>query len=206
MKTKRLAVSHPQAITTAQEVIQKGGIAAFPTDTVYGIGASAFKNQAIQKLYQVKERSREKAIPILVGKMEDAVNLTQGLSDPVRRLMEAFWPGPLTLVLPGRADLPLPLSPDRTIGLRLPAHPFTEALLRATGPLATTSANISGEDSAQTADEVWKQLQDRIELILDGGKTPGEQPSTVIDCTRETPKILRPGPISHDQILSVWRD
>lgn len=206
MKTRTISTDHPQAIPQAQEIIKDGGIVAFPTDTVYGIGVSALDNQAILRLFRVKRRSQEKAIPILAADFEDVGMLTRHLNPPTRKLMEAFWPGPLTLVLEGKEDLPPALSPDPTVGVRIPDHTLARELLRATGPLATSSANLSGMESAQTARAVMLQLEGQIELILDGGETPGEQASTVVDCTSEPPRVLRQGPISGQEIMNRWQD
>jgi L-threonylcarbamoyladenylate synthase len=120
-----------------------------------------------------------------------------------RRLAGRFWPGPLTLVVPKRPSLPEQVSSGSTVGVRMPDHPVTLALMRQTGPLAVTSANRSGSASSVSAQEVLAQLGGRIPLILDGGQAPGGSSSTVVDCTGPEPKILRPGPISLDEILEA---
>lgn len=204
MKTKILQDKDPECIAYAQKVIQEGGIVAFPTDTVYGIGASAFDNQAIQKLYDVKKRAERKAIPILIAESSDLNSLISHLPPQAKRLMDHYWPGPLTLVLPAKTSLPPALSPEPTVGIRIPDSRFARELLRATGPLAASSANLSGKSSAQTAKAVIKQFADQIELIIDGGETSGERASTVVNCTSTSMQILRPGPISADEIRAVW--
>jgi tRNA threonylcarbamoyl adenosine modification protein (Sua5/YciO/YrdC/YwlC family) len=183
--------------------VKAGGIIAFPTDTVYGIGVSAFQTTAIEKIYQVKGRSTLKAIPILLGDSDTSRQITPPLLPSVQKLVNEFWPGPLTLVLPLLTSLPDNLSPTPTIGLRVPDHEFTRSLLEATGPLATTSANLSGEPSALTADEVQSQLGTSVDLILDGGKSPGGMASTVLDCTTDQLSILREGPLSWNDIQSI---
>ncbi|HKY52851.1 MAG TPA: L-threonylcarbamoyladenylate synthase, partial [Anaerolineales bacterium] len=125
------------------------------------------------------------------------------ISDIVRRLASRFWPGPLTIILPKKPTLPEAVSATDTVGVRIPDHPVARSLLRATGPMAVTSANISGHSSASTAQEVFNQLNRRIELIIDGGRTPGGVPSTLVDCTGKEIKVLREGPISLEQILSA---
>ena len=195
-----MAVSHPQAINQAAALINSGGLIAFPTDTVYGIGASAFQFDAIERIYQVKGRSSLKAIPILLGNAAVADQITTPFSSITRKLAETFWPGPLTLVVPLLSSLPPNLSPTPTIGLRVPDHEFTLRLLQETGPLAATSANLSGEPSALSADEVQSQLGGKLDLILDGGESPGGMASTVLDCTAEKPVLLREGPLTWDEI------
>jgi L-threonylcarbamoyladenylate synthase len=202
-KTKLLSQSHPNVFDQASAVIQAGGVIAFPTDTVYGIGVSAFNRKAIEKIYDVKGRSHIKAIPILIGDVEDLAQITPPIPLYIQQIIDNFWPGALTLVLPMRPELPGNLSPGPTIGLRLPDHDQARRLLRETGPLAATSANLSGEPSALTADEVLQQLEGRIDLILDGGPVPGAQASTVLDCSGENLKVLREGPISLAAIHQV---
>ncbi len=201
-----LPISHPQAIKRAAALIKSGGLVAFPTDTVYGIGVSAFQTEAIERAYQVKGRSTLKAIPILLGDPENAGQITPPLSPVAQKLAEQFWPGPLTLVLPLLPTLPKNLSPTPTIGLRVPDHQFIQALLQATGPLAATSANISGEPSALTAEDVQSQLGGKLDLILDGGRSRGEMASTVIDCTGDKPILLREGPLTWSDIQAVLKD
>lgn len=191
-----LSTTHPQSIDRAVNLIKSGGLIAFPTDTVYGIGVSAFLAGAIERIYQVKGRSALKAIPVLLGDPGIAEQITPPLSRIVKRLSESFWPGPLTLVVPLLPTLPENLSPTPTIGLRVPDHAFTLALLQKTGPLAATSANRSGEPSAVTAEQVDSQLGNKVDLILDGGRSPGELASTVVDCTGEKPFLLREGPLA----------
>jgi L-threonylcarbamoyladenylate synthase len=203
MKTLTLPADDPLAIPRALEILAQGGLAAFPTDTVYGLGGLAFDPHAIQEIYQVKGRSIEKAIPILVGAPEQLPLVAPELNPLARRLAERFWPGPLTLVVPKHPGLPPELSIYPTVGVRMPAHPAALALLQRSGPLAVTSANLSGQANATTAEEVQQQLDGRIALVLDGGRTPGGLPSTVVDCSGPQPHILRPGPISQEEILSA---
>lgn len=206
MKTKIIAIENPRSLPLALEILNRGGLVAFPTDTVYGVGGGAFSAQAIESIYAAKDRPREKPIPILLGEVNDIEQVSM-LPDPlVWRLVERFWPGPLTVVLPAKPSLPSQLSPFPTVGVRVPDYEAVRALLRGSGPLAATSANISGQKSPQTAQEVLEQLGGRIALILDGGVTPGGEASTVLDCTSPTWKILRAGPLSQEEILSVKHD
>ena len=196
METTVLSAEAPEALRQAVAVLQRGGLVAFPTDTVYGVGAAAFAAEAVQRLYEVKGRSAEKAIAVLVAREADLTQVAAALTPSARALALRFWPGPLTLVVPKHPALPEAVSAGPTVGVRQPDHPVAQALLRLSGPLAATSANLSGQSSATTAEEVLSQLGGRIDLLLDGGQTPGGVASTVIDCTAEPPVILRPGPIS----------
>lgn len=198
MKTETLPAAE---IQHALELLQNGSIIAFPTDTVYGLGALAFNNAAIESIYTAKNRPIEKAIPILIADMDDLDQIAVDIPDMARILAARFWPGPLTCVVPKKQTLPAAVSATATIAVRIPNHPDARALLRAAGPMAVTSANISGQPGPSTAQEVYDQLQGRIPLILDGGKTPGGIPSTLVDCTADEPHILREGPISLNEIL-----
>ena len=197
MKTELLSAEHPSAIPHALDVLNHGGLIVFPTDTVYGLAALPFQPQFIERLYIVKGRSSQKAIGILVGKQADLDLVASVMSPLAARLAKAFWPGPLTLVVPRHPNLPFVLAPDETIGVRMPDHPVALALLRQSGPLAVTSANLSGRENTGTAQEVLDQLRGRIHLVLDGGRVPGGVlPSTVVDCTGTQPVLLRKGPIT----------
>lgn len=202
MTAKVIASDHRHALSIALETVQTGGLIAFPTDTVYGIGCSAENPRGINRLYEVKNRERDKPIPLLIADRSELEDLVQIIPPMAEVLMERFWPGPLTLIFPGSETLPTELSPTDTIGVRLPDHNFTRQLIRVTGPLATSSANISGRVSAHTADDVLNQVGSQIELVIDGGETRGERASTVVDCTKEPVRILRQGPISKDIILA----
>jgi L-threonylcarbamoyladenylate synthase len=196
MKTRIILASDPQAIDLALQTLESGGLLAFPTDTVYGLAARVSDPTGIDRLYAVKGRDSAKAIPVLLSSPDDLPQATAEMSITARRLAQRFWPGPLTLVVPRHPDLPENLSNLPTIGVRMPDHPVALALMRRSGPLAVTSANRSGGENTCTAQEVQAQLDGRIELILDGGQTPGGMPSTVVDCTGQQLVILRQGPIT----------
>jgi len=200
-ETQILPIDQPQALSLAADVIRSGGLIAFPTDTVYGIGASAFDENAIEKLYLIKERSQEKAIPVLLADLEELTQITPTPGEMVGVIMDKLWPGALTLILPLLAELPSNLSPTQTVGIRIPDFDLTRELLRHTGLLAATSANLSGQESAHNAEEVRENLSGNIDLILDGGTSPGGVASTVLDCTKAEPLILRTGPISWEEII-----
>lgn len=199
-KTIVLPADQSDAIMQAVEVLTGGGTVVFPTDTVYGLAANAFSTGAIEKLFQIKERERGKPIAVLLGSTEQLKKITPSLNSEARDLAVKHWPGALTLVVPRHPNLPENLSPLPTVGVRIPDHPAALALLKAAGPLAVTSANLSGEPNTITADQVLQQLDGRIDLVLDGGPTAGGTPSTVVDLTGPKPVVLREGPV---QILSA---
>ena len=203
MKTDILLASDKDAIPNALKVLEDGGLVAFPTDTVYGVGALAFDEKAIESIYIAKDRPVEKAIPILIGGPEDLDKVTAAIPPMATKLAARFWPGALTLVVPKHPNLPEVVSATPTVGIRVPDHPVARTLLHAAGPMAVTSANISGVDSPKTAEEVNRQLNGRISLILDGGETPGGVPSTVVNCLGTEPVILREGPITLKDIQFV---
>ncbi|MCC7512238.1 MAG: threonylcarbamoyl-AMP synthase [Anaerolineae bacterium] len=203
MKTEILPADDPLSIARALEILRAGGLVVFPTDTVYGLGSLAFDQAAIESIYAVKGRPLEKAIPILIADAADLDRLARAVTDLARRLASRFWPGPLTLVLPKRADLPAAVSATRTVGVRVPGHAAARALLRAAGPMAVTSANLSGRSSPRSAEEAASQLGGRVPLVLDGGETPGGVPSTVVDVSGSVPVILREGPLTLAEINSI---
>lgn len=200
METIILPAENPASIQTAMELLQEGEIVAFPTDTVYGLGANAFYSPGIIKLFEAKGRDANKAIAVLIGDISQLELLTEEMNETSKMLAKKFWPGALTLVVPKKKDLPELLTAGNSIGIRIPDHPIALALLRQFGPIATTSANLSGKSNPHDAKDVLKQLNKRIPLILDGGRCSGGIPSTVVDCTNDEVRILRPGAISQKDI------
>lgn len=194
-----------ETLRRAAEFLRAGELVAFPTDTVYGVGAVCWNESAVAKLYTAKLRSLDKAIPILLADTADLALVARDLPPMAIKLGDAFWPGALTLVVPKAERVPLEVtSGGDTVAVRIPNHDLTRALIRLAGaPLATTSANLSGGPSPVTAEEVAAQLAGRIPMILDGGACPGGAASTVVDVTGPTPRILRPGPITEADILAV---
>ncbi len=191
-------------LADALAILRDGGLVAFPTDTVYGLGALAARGEAVEAIYRAKARPAEKGIPVLVAGWAEVEGVA--LPSPrAERLASAFWPGPLTIVLQRDPRLPDAIGSGGTVGVRAPDHPVALDLLRAAGPLATSSANRSGEPSLQTAAEVMVVLGGRIDFVVDGGVAPGGQPSTVVDCTGEGPLLVRQGPVSLESILAVWK-
>lgn len=206
MKTQLLPSSQPDAITRALEILRAGGLVALPTDTVYGVGALAFDGAAVESIYAAKNRPVEKAIPILIADAEDLDKVAVNVPDMARILASRFWPGPVTLVVPKLPTLPKAISATNTVAVRIPDHEAARALLRAAGPMAVTSANISGQVSPVRAEEVMSQLNGRIPLVINGGETPGGVPSTLVDCLGDEPIILREGPISLEQIRAALKN
>ena len=203
MQTITLPAENPESISSALSLFRDGEIVAFPTDTVYGLGTDPFQASGIIKLFEAKGRDSNKAIAILIGSVEQASLVTDHMTDMAIRLCAAFWPGGLTVIVPRKTTLPELISNTDRIGIRMPNHPVALEMLKTFGPLATTSANLSGKPDAVTAKDVYDQLSNRIPLILDGGKCQGGVPSTVIDCSGSEPILLREGPISIEQIYKV---
>jgi L-threonylcarbamoyladenylate synthase len=206
MKTEIMRADHPIALNHAEDILHNGGLVAFPTDTVYGLAALPFQAEYVERLYIAKGRNSERSIAVLIGDQSQLKLVAQDLGEMAMRLAGHFWPGPLTLIVPRLPMLPDVLSPTATIGVRIPDHPFALSLLRQAGPLAVTSANLSGHKNCNTAQEVLEQLDGRIHLILDGGQTTGGVPSTVVDCTGEDPIVLREGPVKRVDLEAVLAD
>jgi L-threonylcarbamoyladenylate synthase len=191
------------AIDAAAAILRAGGIAGVPTDTVYGLAADPFRAGATDRLFKVKRRPRTFELPVLVADVDQALTLAAAVPVAAARLMERFWPGPLTVVLPRRPDLNADLgSDDATIGVRCPNHPVPLALCRAVGPMATTSANRHGEEPLTTALELAQRLGPSVEVVLDCGPCCGS-PSTVVDCTGGDPHLIRHGRLSWEAVLAA---
>jgi len=190
------------SINQAVTCLRGGGVVAFPTDTVYGIGVDPLQPEAVRKLYQIKGRPDNKPIPILVGSIADVERVAQNPSPIFTQLAERFWPGGLTLIIEAR-DLPPEITAGgRTVGVRMPNHPLALELLRHFGgPIATTSANRSGEEPATSAQAVRKQLGNLVDLILEDGDTFTKVASTVLDLSVSPPQIRRHGGIPEDLVM-----
>jgi L-threonylcarbamoyladenylate synthase len=203
LNTRIIFSDHPDSCNEAAAALLRGELVAFPTDTVYGLAVPVNSTTGIDMLYAAKGRDSNKAIAVLIADLSDLAYLTPGISSKALHLAKQFWPGPLTLIVPKLPTLPSNLSALPTVGVRIPNHPFARALLRITGALATTSANISNQESPTTARQVFDQLNGRIHLIVDGGRTPGGMSSTVVNCVSDDLAILRQGPISLADIQKV---
>lgn len=205
MRTERIPTSQAEAIPRALAVLEAGGLVVMPTDTVYGVGCLAFNPQAVTRLYAVKRRPDDKPIPVLLGNPEQIQQVAIDVSPRMERLAKAYWPGPLTMILLRHPSLPAEIGPGTTVGVRVPAHDFAQRLLEAAGPMAVTSANLSGQLPARSADDAETALRGQVELILDDGPSPGGLPSTVVDARTDPPTILRAGPISEADLARALR-
>jgi L-threonylcarbamoyladenylate synthase len=199
--TALLPIHDAQAIEQALALLRGGAPIAFPTDTVYGVGASALDSAAVLRLYAVKRRPLTQAIPLLIADHADLAQVAVEVPALALRLAR-LWPGALTLVLTAAAQLPdTLLAGGTTVAVRLPDHAWLRGLIRALGtPLAATSANLHGGPDPRTAAEVLEQLGGALPLVVDGGPTPGSVPSTIVDCTGAQPRLLRAGALPWSQI------
>ena len=186
------------ALERAAEVLRQGGLVIVPTDTVYGVAAALDRPEAVARIYEAKGRMPEKPIALLVDRIEDVEAVALEIPTTARILMERFWPGGLTIVLPRRAEVPdIVAAGGPTIAVRMPDHIVPRALVRRLGrPLPTTSANRSGERSPRTVEESVAALGDRVMIALDAGPAPGGIDSTVIDVTTSPPAVVRVGAVS----------
>jgi L-threonylcarbamoyladenylate synthase len=195
-----------EAIQRAAEIIITGGVVAFPTETFYGLAALASRHEAVERVYLLKDRPLDKSLSILIADPAQLQDWVKAIPAEANRLMQRFWPGPLTLVFPAAKHLPAILTAGTgKIGVRISSHPVAHALVLAVGaPITATSANKSGATSCRSAEEVLSQLGSDLEVILDGGLTPGSKESTIADVTTRSPKILRTGAIAAQEVLSCW--
>ncbi|MEK6681345.1 MAG: L-threonylcarbamoyladenylate synthase [Nitrospirota bacterium] len=182
-------------INEAVELLKKGGLIAFPTDTFYGLGVDATNSEAVGRVYAVKKRDYKKPILILIDDKNRISKYVKEIPDIAKKMMDRFWPGPLTLIFSASAKLPLALLGDTMkIGIRVPGNQITLLLLKIAGfPVTATSANLSGEPSPSDPKDVIANLGEKLELILDGGKTAGGKESTIIDVTEDPPRCIREG-------------
>lgn len=198
------------AARAARQAIGRGELVVTPTDTVYGVAADAFSPEAVQRLLDAKGRGRQSPPPVLIPSTDTLVALASEVVPPVSALADAFWPGPLTIVLTAQASLSWDLGDTHgTVALRIPNHDLTLELLRETGPLAVSSANTTGDPAARNLEQAQAMLGDSIAVYLDAGELPGDgTASTIVDGTRLTAeggslRILREGGISREAILEV---
>ena len=202
--TRLLQANSAADLAEAARLLREGGLVAFPTDTVYGLGTTAWDAAAVAGIFAAKERPPEKAIPILIADLGGVGELVAGVPEALAVLAARYWPGPLTLVVAASHTIPeIVTAGTGTVALRAPNHLAALALLRLTGPLAVSSANRSGWDNPLTAADVLSQLDGRIDAVLDGGRCPGGLPSTVFDLTQTPPRLLRRGPVAENEIETV---
>jgi L-threonylcarbamoyladenylate synthase len=193
--TKILPADSPAAIKLARRLLREGEIVAFPTDTVYGIGANAFERHAVRSIFAVKNRSIDKALPVFIYQIDDLNLVARAVPNRAWTFLQRFWPGALTVVLPKSPALPDDVTAGQAnVAIRIPDHAVClELVIQVGHPLAVTSANLSGQPTPTTATGVAKQLGNRISLILDGGSSPSTQPSTIVDLSLSPPRLLRRG-------------
>jgi L-threonylcarbamoyladenylate synthase len=195
----------PEAIAEAAALLRAAGLVAFPTETVYGLGANALDSTAVRRIFAAKARPAADPLIVHLADASDLPTVAAQVPPAAERLARAFWPGPLTLIVPRAAAVPTEVSAGRdTVAVRLPSHPVARALIRAAGaPIAAPSANRFGHTSPTTADHVLADLDGRIDMVLDAGPTPIGVESTVLDLTSATPTVLRPGGVSLTDLAGV---
>ena len=191
-------------LASAARTVRAGRLVVLPTDTVYGLGCDAFSAAAVRGLLAAKNRGPDMPVPVLVGSWSTIDGLVLGVPKTARDLIEAFWPGGLSIVLPHAPSLSWDLGSTKgTVMLRMPLHPVALELLRDVGPMAVSSANVSGRPPATTAAEAVGQLGDRVGVYLDGGPSGEPVASTIVDLTGDTPRVLREGAVTRDEVAKV---
>lgn len=210
MNTKRIILKdkeHPdlEQLREPAKILREGGLVAFPTETVYGLGANALNEEAAKKIYEAKGRPSDNPLIAHIADFDDLLPLVAEVPETGRKLMEAFWPGPLTLIFPKSALVPYGTTGGLdTVAVRMPADPAASALIRLAGvPIAAPSANTSGRPSPTTADHVWQDMNGKIQMIVDGGAVGIGVESTIIDVSGEEPMILRPGAVTREMASKV---
>jgi L-threonylcarbamoyladenylate synthase len=206
-KTLKITPDDPssEAIRKAAATIKDGGIVAYPTRCLYGLGADALDTKAVQRLYAIKKRSAQKPILVLIDGTRQLDNLVTRVTGIASQIMRLFWPGKITLVFEATASVPIDLTGgSQKIGVRQPGHPAAAALVKSVGrPITGTSANISGHPGCHRVEDLAPELTSRLDLILDAGPLIGGRGSTVVDVTGETPRILREGVIPASDIMAL---
>ncbi|WP_155060596.1 L-threonylcarbamoyladenylate synthase [Streptomyces blattellae] len=191
----------------AASAVRRGELVVLPTDTVYGIGADAFSSEAVSDLLEAKGRGRSMPTPVLIGSPNTLHGLVTDFSELAWELVDAFWPGALTLVAKHQPSLQWDLGDTRgTVAVRMPLHPVAIELLTEIGPMAVSSANLTGHPAPEDCDAAQGMLGDSVSVYLDGGPTPGNVPSSIVDVTREVPLLLRAGAISAEELRKVVPD
>ncbi|HEX9925695.1 MAG TPA: L-threonylcarbamoyladenylate synthase [Anaerolineae bacterium] len=206
--TEILPADSPKSIRRARRLLREGDVVAFPTDTLYGLGANAFERFAVRQIFEIKQRPPDKALPVFIYQIDDLNQVARHVPNRVWSLLPQFWPGALTVVLLKNPKLPDDVTAGQnTVAVRVPDHPVCLDLVIELGrPLAVTSANLSGYASPTTAQEVVEQLGPRLPLILDGGPLTTGLASTIIDLSVDPPRLLRPGPVSLAELRDYLPD
>lgn len=206
--TEILPANSSRAIKLARRLLREGEVVAFPTDTVYGLGANAFERFAVRQIFVIKERPPDRALPVFIYQIDDLNLVARQVPNQAWPLLQALWPGDLTVVLPKNPALPDEVtSEEATVAVRVPNHPVCLELVSRVGrPLAVTSANLSGQPTPTTAQAVAEQLRGRLPLILDGGPSPTTLPSSIVDLTVTPPRLLREGRLTLDMLREYLPD
>jgi L-threonylcarbamoyladenylate synthase len=196
--TDRLPAT-PEGLASAAEILRAGGLVAFPTDTVYGLGCASSRPDRLDAIFALKQRPTDKAIPMLVADLRQVPAASWRVDDLAQALASRFWPGPLTIVLSASDG-------STTQAFRAPDHPIAQALIAAAGPLLASSANISGQPDTLDADDVliaFATQRDGLDAVIDGGRVPGGRASTVLDLSTSPPQLVREGPVGREQLAEV---
>ncbi|ARQ68439.1 L-threonylcarbamoyladenylate synthase [Streptomyces marincola] len=200
-------VDRKHGLREATAAVRRGDLVVLPTDTVYGIGADAFNTTAVADLLDAKGRGRGVPSPVLVGSPNTLHGLVTDFSELAWELVDAFWPGALTLVARHQPSLTWDLGETRgTVAVRMPLHPVALELLKEFGPMAVSSANLTGQPAPQTCDAAQEMLGDSVAVYLDGGPTPDTVPSSIVDVTGQVPVLLRAGAVSEEELRKVVPD
>lgn len=204
MTTYDVRQDSTEGVAAAVSAVQRGALAVFATDTVYGVAADAFSPAAVARLLAAKGRGRDMPVPVLVGSEISISGLAEHVTDDARILVEAFWPGPLTLIVRSAPSLAWDLGETRgTVAVRMPAHPVALSVLAETGPLAVSSANRSGMPAATTTADALRQLGEDVAVYLDSGSVESGVPSTILDLTDARPRLRRLGALTIEQLRTV---
>ena len=207
MSTHDVREDAADGIAEAVAALRRGDLAVLPTDTLYGIAADAFSPPAVDRLLAAKGRGRDLPVPVLVGAYRGLDGLTQHVTPTMRLLVEAFWPGPLTLIVRAAPSLAWDLGETRgTVAVRMPLHPVALAILAETGPLAVSSANRSGQPPATEVAEAQRQLGTSVAVYLEAGSTGDAVPSTILDLTGDHPQVRRSGALATAELLALLPD
>lgn len=206
--TEILPANSARSIRRARYLLREGEVVAFPTDTLYGLGANAFERFAVREIFEIKQRPPDKALPVFVYQIDDLNQVARHVPNRAWSLLSHFWPGALTVVLPKNPKLSDDVTAGQnTVAVRIPDHPVCLDLVIEVGrPLAVTSANLSGYANPTTAQQVVEQLGPRLPLILDGGPLTDSLASTIIDLSVDPPRLLRPGPVSLTELREYLPD
>lgn len=208
METILLSAAHPDTISRGAEIIRSGGLLGIPTETVYGLGANGLDPDAVLRIFAAKGRPQDNPLILHVSGLEQVESFCHHIPEVAWRLMEKFWPGPLTLVLPARDNVPRRTTANlSTVAIRCPDNSLTRAIISAAGvPIAAPSANLSGKPSPTTAQHVYHDMAGKIEAIVDGGTCSVGLESTIVDLTRDRPRLLRPGGITPEMLRPILAD